>query len=180
MIRQTLSVAASGLLVVSVGYGAGRLSAISEPALARWDDGVLALEVRVQEDLTVVATVTNRSSSKQVVPAFDNLDLINESGVFLRLDGPFADWQPEELPVLELAPGRSYSEATDLLRLFPSLTPGQYTILVRYSAAPGSRTTWHGSADVPAISLRVRRLVDDQPREREGNLPRPTSQALPL
>jgi hypothetical protein len=101
--------------------------------------------VRVREDLTVVVTVTNRSPSKQVVPALNNVELIDVSGAALPRDAPFADWPPEEVSVLELAPGRSYSEATDLLRLFPSLTPGQYSVRFRYAAVPGGRTTWHGS-----------------------------------
>ena len=160
MIRQGLVVAGAGFLVVATSYGVGRLTATSEPALARWQDEIIALEVRVQEDLTVVATVTNRSQSKQLVPAVvTKLELFNVSGAAVPRDSPYANWGPENVSVLELAPGGSHSEATDLLRLFPSLTPGEYSVRLSYFAVPGSRTTWHGSAVVPSISLRVGRLV---------------------
>jgi hypothetical protein len=160
MIRQGLFVAGAGFLVVATSYGVGRLTAVSEPAPARWQDEIVALEVRVQEDLTVVVTVTNRSHSTQLVPAVvTRVNLLDVSGTALPRDAPFADWEPESDPVLELAPGKSYSESTDLVRLFPSLAPGDYSVRFRYFAVPGSGTTWHGSAVMPIISLRVRRLA---------------------
>ena len=181
MMSRTLFVATWGIVVASVGCSEDSLvptsaSALwysdaplisSEPALVRWEDELVGLDVRVQQNLLAIATVTNRSDLIQTVPAFvtsegsdlNNFELVDSNGESLLLNATHADWLAEDVPFVELAPGRSFSEATDLLRAFPSPAPGEYSIRFHYAGMPGTRSTWLGSAAVPVIRLNVRRLV---------------------
>jgi len=167
MSRQILFTSIAVLVIYAGGCSTARLSLESEPPPARWEDDLIAVEVRVQQNLLAVATVVNRSSSTQIVPDFvvsegsnlNNFELVDLRGGPLPLDAVHADWHLEDTPTVELASGRSHSEAFDLAALFPSLAPGEYSLRFRYSGLVGTRATWLNSATVPTIPIRVRRLV---------------------
>lgn len=142
MIRQILLSACVCFLVEAAGCSGTRLVATSVPAPVRWEDDRIAIDDRVQPDLLAVVTVTNRSNTVQTVPAFissegsvfNNFELADAKGVLLVLDAVHADWRPADVPVVELDPGRSDSEATDLQRAFPSLA----------GATPSREKRWSG------------------------------------